>query len=207
MPSLAKNLLALTFKYDCDRFLRFRLLTKQEREELELDDAQFKRPGIELVKDAGRRWEAEKYQDLVDSGPPGTVVHRIAPAVDKSIGRRPFVKIEIVFDLLREQTPPLAIIEGEFWVLPDITPGLREAIEEYGLDPVRVRPDILWIRPGPTGVRLIGNPSPPPSFEIHIIDVKMAAEPSLRHFTEVTYYARRRSRPRSRRKASPTATG
>ena len=189
MPSLAKNLLALTFKYDCDRFLRFRLLTKQEREELELDDAQFKRPGIELVKDAGRRWEAEKYQDLVDSGPPGTVVHRIAPDVDESIGRRPFEKIEIVFDLLREQTPPLAIIEGEFRVLPDITPGLREAIEEYGLDPVRVRPDILWIRPGPTGVRLIGNPSPPPSFEIHIIDVKMAAEPSLRHFTEVTYYA------------------
>ena len=86
MPSLAKNLLALTFKYDCDRFLRFRLLTKQEREELELDDAQFKRPGIELVKDAGRRWEAEKYQDLVDSGPPGMVVHRIAPDVDESIG-------------------------------------------------------------------------------------------------------------------------
>src|SRR3954464_5506992 len=107
MPRVAKNLLALTFKYDCDRFLRFRLLTKQEKEELELDDVQYKRPGIELVEDAGRRWEAEKYQDLVDSSPLGTVVHRVAPGVDESIGRRPFEKIENVFERLGEQPPPL----------------------------------------------------------------------------------------------------
>ncbi len=51
-----------------------------------------------------------------------------------------------------------------------------------------MRPDILWIRPGGTGAPLIGNGTVP-EYEIHIIDVKMAAEPSLRHFTEVTYYA------------------
>ena len=189
MPKLAKSLLALTFKYDCDRFLRFRLLTKGEREAIGLEDVRYKRPGIELVQDAGRRWEAEKFQDLVDSGPPGAVAFAIAPDEDAAIGRKPFVKIQGVFELLREATPPLAIIEGEFPVPVDVIPGLRQAYERFGLEPVNVRPDILWIRRGPTSAPLVGDPDLRPPLEIHIIDVKMAAEPSLRHFTEVTYYA------------------
>ena len=42
------------------------------------------------------------------------------------------------------------------------------------------------------------RPGPRPPLEIHIIDVKMAAEPALRRFTEVTFYglARRRARAR-----------
>lgn len=189
MPKLAKNLLALTFKYDCDRFLRFRLLSKGQREDIGLEDAKYKRPGIELVEDAGRRWEAEKFQDLVDSSPAGSVAYRLADDEDPAIGRRPFAKVVGVFDLLRADRPPLAVVEGEFSVPVDVVPGLREAYERFGLEAVNVRPDILWIRQGPTGAPLVGEPDPRPPLEIHIIDVKMAAEPSLRHFTEVTYYA------------------
>lgn len=188
MAKLDKGTLALTFKFDCDRFLRFRLASDAERDSLGVSAETYKRPGIELIKAAGRRWEADKYQDLIDTSDAGKVVFLLEKKVDDLLGRKPFKKIQNFFDILRQQEPPQAVIEAEFTVPTDITPGLQKAYDDFGLDQVRVRPDILWIRPGGTGAPLIGNGTVP-EYEIHIIDVKMAAEPSLRHFTEVTYYA------------------
>lgn len=188
MAKLDKGALALTFKFDCDRFLRFRLASDAERDSLGVSAETYKRPGIELIKAAGRRWEADKYQDLIDTSDDGKVVFLLEDKVDDLLGRKPFKKIQNLFDILRQQEPPQAIIEAEFTVPTNITPGLQKAYDDFGLDQVRVRPDILWIRPGGTGAPLIGNRTVP-EYEIHIIDVKMAAEPSLRHFTEVTYYA------------------
>jgi len=189
MPTLDKGTIALTFKFDCDRFLRFRLATDAEREELAVEAETYKRPGIELIKAAGRRWEADKFQDLVDCCSPNTVVHRLKPDADPLVGRQPFDKVTNLFALLRQERPPLAIIEAEFDVPENITPNLPEIYEQFDLDPVRARPDIVWVRPGVTGAPLIGAPVEAPEYELHVIDVKMAAEPSLRHFTEVTYYA------------------
>ena len=188
MAKLDKGTLALTFKFDCDRFLRFRMASDAERDSLGVSAETYKRPGIELIKAAGRRWEADKYQDLIDTSDDGKVVFLLEDKVDDLLGRKPFKKIQNLFDILRQQEPPQAIIEAEFTVPTNITPGLQKAYDDFGLDQVRVRPDILWIRPGGTGAPLIGNGTVP-EYEIHIIDVKMAAEPSLRHFTEVTYYA------------------
>ncbi len=188
MAKLDKGTLALTFKFDCDRFLRFRLASDAERDSLGVSAETYKRPGIELIKAAGRRWEADKYQDLIDTSDDGKVVFLLEDKVDDLLGRKPFKKVQNLFDILRQQEPPQAIIEAEFTVPTNITPGLQKAYDDFGLDQVRVRPDILWIRPGGTGAPLIGNGTVP-EYEIHIIDVKMAAEPSLRHFTEVTYYA------------------
>lgn len=188
MAKLDKGTLALTFKFDCDRFLRFRLASDAERDSLGVSAETYKRPGIELIKAAGRRWEADKYQDLIDTSHDWKVVFLLEDKVDYLLGRKPFKKIQNLFDILRQQEPPQAIIEAEFTVPTNITPGLQKAYDDFGLDQVRVRPDILWIRPGGTGAPLIGNGTVP-EYEIHIIDVKMAAEPSLRHFTEVTYYA------------------
>lgn len=189
MPKLDKGTLALTFKFDCDRFLRFRLASDAERETLGVEAEKYKRPGIELITAAGRRWEADKYQDLIDASPRDAIEYVEKPDVDELVGRKTFDKIRNVFDILRREHPPFAIIEGEFDVPSSITPGLQRAYDTYGLEPVKARPDIIWIRPYGTGAPLIANPDPPPEYEIHIIDVKMAAEPSLRHFTEVTYYA------------------
>lgn len=188
MAKLDKGTLALTFKFDCDRFLRFRLASDAEKDRLGVSAETYKRPGIELIKAAGRRWEADKYQDLIDTSDDGKVMFLLEDKVDDLLGRKPFKKIQNLFDILRQQEPPQAIIEAEFTVPTNITPGLQKAYDDFGLEQVRVRPDILWIRPGGTGAPLIGNRTVP-EYEIHIIDVKMAAEPSLRHFTEVTYYA------------------
>lgn len=188
MPSLNKSTLALTFKFDCDRFLRFRLASKAEKAAIGLKEDTYYRPGIDLIKDAGRRWEADKYQDLIDAAGTANVEYRLG-VEDPDIGRRKFEKVENIFDILRNPHLPTAIVEGEFLVPTSITPALQEAYDKFGLDRVKARPDIIWLRPALTGAPLIGGPKDSLEYEIHIIDVKMTAEPSLRHFTEVTYYA------------------
>ena len=70
-------------------------------------------PGIELIQKAGRRWETDKYQDLIKVAGPSRVEHRVSPDFDDLIERNPFLTIENLFDILRRPDPPLAIIEAE----------------------------------------------------------------------------------------------
>ena len=189
MAKLGKSTMAQTFKFDCDRYLRFKLASEEERERYEFEEDRSKRPGIQLMQAAGHRWEADKYEDLVTVAGEDAVRHDRDLEEDPLVERRKFRKVENLFDVLREEEPPLAIIEGEFTVPLDVTPGYREAVERAGLEPVGARPDILWLRPYSTGSPLVEGHGPYPGYEIHIVDVKMAAEPSLRHFAEVTFYA------------------
>ena len=158
MPKLDKGTLALTFKFDCDRFLRFRFASDAERATLGIESDTYKRPGIELIKAAGRRWEADKYQDLIDISPPNTIEYVEHTDVDDLLGRRPFGKVENLFSILQRENLPVAIVEGEYEVPSSITPGLQQAYDTYGLEPVKARPDIIWIRPYGTGAPLIGDP-------------------------------------------------
>ncbi len=189
MPKLDKRTIAQTFRFGCDRFLRFQLATDSERESSGIASDTYKRPGIELMTAAGRQWEADKYQDLIDVSPQRSIEYVLKRDVDELIGRKPFDKITNLFEILRLPKPPSATIEAEFYVPQNITPSLQQAYETHSLDQVNARPDIIWIRPARTGARLIGSSEADPEYELHIVDVKMAAEPSLRHFTEVTFYA------------------
>jgi hypothetical protein len=191
MPELGKNTLAQTFKFDCDRFLRFQLTTDAEKAELDLKSDIYKRPAIALVQQAGHRWETDKYQDLLETAGAGQIEHRISPECNDLIERHPFLSIQNIFDILRRPEPPLAVIEAKFRVPLTITPNFQELHDQYGIETIYAIPDILWIRRAPTGSPLISTGVPragTPEYEIHIIDVKMAGEPALRHFTEVTFY-------------------
>src|SRR5437879_4596303 len=116
MPQLGKSTLAQTFKFDCDRFLRLQMASGAERTALNLESDEFKRPGIELIQKAGRRWETDKYQDLLDVAGASRVEHRIAPDCDPLVERNLFLPIEKVFEILRRTAPPLAVIEAKFRV-------------------------------------------------------------------------------------------
>src|SRR5919108_3529436 len=105
MPELGKNTLAQTFKFDCDRFLRFQLATDMEKDTLDLESDKFKRPGIRLIQEAGHRWETDKYQDLLDTAGAGQIEHRISRDYDDLIERHPFLPIQDVFDILRRPEP------------------------------------------------------------------------------------------------------
>ncbi len=216
---LGKNDLALTAKFDCDRFLRFRVATDAERggitltetstdddgntiqEEIPLEKyvARAKgRPGIQLVTQAGQRYEIDRFEDLIAvNGVSATAEEGTTPVAfqraereDRTLGKAKFKPVELL-DTLRQGTPPTAVIEGQFAVPATLTPALEEAYRDYGLDRAAARPDILWIRPAAEAdvdaADLLG-PADDPEYVLTVIDVKMAADPSLRHFVEVAYY-------------------
>lgn len=191
MRQLDKSTLAQTFKFDCDRFLRLKLATPEEGGRLEItnDDLEKYRPGIKLVREEGVRWETEKYQDLIDLSPVNTIAFRLKNEIDRRFGRRIFDKISEAefFDFLRQDAPPELIIQPKFIAPQNITPALAEAYRLYNLEPVSVIPDILWIKKRQSDTPLI-NAEDSVEYEIHVIDVKMTAEPNLRHFAEVTFY-------------------
>lgn len=188
---LGKATLAQTFKFDCDRFLRLKLATPDEKKRLKITDKELAeyRPGIGLVMDEGVRWETEKYQDLIDLAPPGAIESRLEPEIDQRFGRRLFAQIpeDEALDILRRDAPPALIFQPKFLAPQSITPALEIAYQLYELDKVHIVPDILWIKRRSSETDLI-KPENTIEYEIHVIDVKMAAEPNLRHFAEVTFY-------------------
>ncbi|MEJ7810910.1 MAG: hypothetical protein WKG32_10920 [Gemmatimonadaceae bacterium] len=208
MPKLDKSTLALTFRYDSDRFLKFRLTSEETLGRIGalkvVTDGRGRpharphvlRPGLGLAKAAGAGWEILKFEDLIDAVGRDRVHHRRSSRVHRQVKRRRFLAVgeQELLQVLGRFTPPDAVIEAEFLVPDDITEGLRRAHADHRLDPVRARPDILWIRRASASTPLMTPPGRRrvpgrPPFEIHVIDVKYSAEPSLRHFTEVTFYA------------------
>lgn len=126
---------------------------------------------------------------MVDLSPPNTIVFRLENIVDPRFGRHLFDKIPETefFDILRQEKLPSIIFQPEFIAPRKITPALETAYRLHDLATVRVRPDILWIRKSQADTPLI-NAKGSVEYEIHVIDVKMTAEPNLRHFAEVTFY-------------------
>ena len=185
--TLSKSVLSQVLRYECDRLLRFRLATSDEKTDSGIETQKYKRPAIELIQSQGGKWETDKYHDFIYAAGAGNVVYQEGTTVDPFLGFRRFETVDL-FTALRRVSPPIGIIEGEFKIPNDITMMLKALYEEYGLEPVRARPDILWIRRAPTGAPLLG-PKRTPEFEIHIVDVKLQAEPTISHFAEVTFYA------------------
>ncbi len=190
MASFSKRTIAEYFKFGCDRFLRYILANKNEIDNGIVPNRTIGklRPGINLMLDAANKWEADKYNDLISFN--SSVNYILDNKVDDSIGQQPFKKVENLFELLKLEIPPFAIIEASFKVPETISPSFKILKEKYGVDVGNVNPDIILIRPFSSGSPLIDFDSQsPPQFELHIVDVKLASEASLKHFTEVTYYA------------------
>src|SRR5215211_2213544 len=160
MAKLGKSMMAQTFKFDCDRYLRFKLASEEEKARHGFEEDRNKRPGIQLMTAAGQRWEADKYEDLIAVTEEGAIHYDRNTEVDSLVERRLFRKVENLFELLGTEEPPLGIIEGEFTVPLDVTPGYREAVQRAGLEPVGARPDILWLRPYGTGAPLVEGHGP-----------------------------------------------
>ncbi len=62
MRKFGKNTIAQTFKFECDRFLRFQLSTLQEKVSIDIkkfDALGYIRKGVELMAKEGHKWETE----------------------------------------------------------------------------------------------------------------------------------------------------
>lgn len=191
MAKLDKSTVALTFKFDCERFLRYRLATRTEVKSKVVPDAialrNADRPGIKLITAQGRAWEARCYDDIVKASK-GSVAFEPGK-YDDEIERKTYDVVKNLDTWLAKSAPPSFIVEAQFNVPGSIGQGLKNALDSGRLEAALGRPDILWIRPFDDKVPLIRAATPSCKYIIHVIDVKLAAEPSLRHFVEVTFYA------------------
>lgn len=193
MPKLSKRVLAETFKTDCDRFFRFELANSKEKESIEIDGDRYTlgiRPGVQLMQEAGNKWEIDKYNDLIFGYGEDKITFIKKSSINARLGVKEFSEVTNIQTVLNNDTPPSAIIEGSFQIPKSVSKELQDACNEFGIEPSKAIPDIIWIRPYSTDSPLIQNDTDePPEYELHIIDVKMAAQASLKHFTEVTFYA------------------
>ena len=193
MARLSKRVLAETFKTDCERFFRFELANNAEKKHIEIDGDKYvlgNRPGVRLMQEAGNKWEIDKYDDLISGYGEENVKFEKRDTVNTRLGVREYKEIPNIIEVLKQDTPPKAIIEGSFSIPESVSQALIEACKRFGIEPSRAIPDIIWIRPYNNETPLIQDyGETEPEFELHIIDVKMAAEASLKHFTEVTFYA------------------
>jgi hypothetical protein len=191
MGKLNKSVVALTFKFDCDRFLRYRLATKSEQEGRNpvpnANRERSSRPGIQLVTYQGRVWEAQCFDDICEVAK-GRVAASKSTDDDEDLQRPTYQPIHDLDKLLRKPAPPEFIVEAEFPVPGSLSPALKVAVDSGRLEEASARPDLLWVRPFDGQVALIKADKKPKSV-LHVIDVKLAAEPALRHFVEVTFYA------------------
>ena len=191
MSKLDKSTVALTFKFDCDRFLRYRLATPAEVKSEAVPNAialrNASRPGINLITAQGRAWEARCYDDIVRASK-GTTAY-VEGEFDKEIDRHRYGVVKDLSARLFRQTPPTFIIEAQFEVPGSVGRGLKDALDSKRLDVALGRPDLLWIRPFQEAVPLVAPAPAGCEYIIHVVDIKLAAEPSLRHFVEVTFYA------------------
>ncbi len=207
MPQISKLALSRFVRTECKRQLRFHLspATKAYRAEREAEGMPPKqppRPGFEYLVDAGKEWEAAKVADLAKTlheskGESEAAV--IGEQYEDELGRLRYREIELAKHLPRAHAPCF-IVEGVF----DIGPTFERALDieaqrqELRLDYARLRPDLLEVAaPGTfdSGARVApdGRVEPlDPSddrVQLRAIDIKLTAEPSPAHFSEVTLYS------------------
>ena len=99
MTKISKQTIAQTFKFNCDRYLRFELSNKKEKKDIGIDGIELgARPAVELMVEAGKKWEADKYQDLIDCiGKQGKILYQLEDEINERMGIKPFKQINNLF--------------------------------------------------------------------------------------------------------------
>lgn len=128
------------------------------------------RPGIETIQEIGHDWEKEQFLQLIEAiEDDEKIAYSYVPV--KGEEKDHFEEVDLIKQLTSKKVPEL-IIEASFEF-----ENIFENIDYDVFDFEGARPDIIWITDN-DGVKVL-----------NIIDIKTAAEPSLKHFSEVVLYA------------------
>lgn len=160
MVSIGKKIISDYAEFNCER-----LVKKILNGEKGLEPGK-KRPGIGHISEEGNRWGKHIYNDLIEAVPELVIF-------SYNEEKEEYDNIDGLDILKKNNKEELLIIEADFET-PNETFNIP--LSEYKMK--NSRPDILWIRRMPNSDKLI----------ISIIDVKTTPEPSLKHFSELTYY-------------------
>lgn len=201
MPLLTKQVIAHYVRTECQRRLRLDLSPdnstyRAERVAEGMPEPQQPRPGLQLLREAGDEWEAEKLDEL----------HRllgaanlIGTAVTVSGAPTEFrnVALESVID---------TAAAGRFIVRPRFgvgatfvdALGLQSITSAHDLHYGDLIPDLVQVRPADPradvyGVLPNGDTFPLAAddrrLRLRLIDIKLTAEPNPGYFAEIVFYA------------------
>lgn len=176
-----KTTVAQTLRFDCDRYLALELSEAKTLNGKDVKRETSRKAGMLSVKEAGKHWETNCYQSLVDSIGEDKVLF-------KKKGKE-FIEVEDFESSLNPNDQKTFIIQPKFKVKGEDFELLKKAYDDFHLQTANVIPDLLWFKPSHRNDKIIGEAKPTAKFTIHVIDVKLSAEPNMRHFAEVTYYA------------------
>ena len=157
---LSKRTLSQFIRFDCERLLKNMMLPEKEG----ISPGK-ERPGIETIQDIGKEWEKEQFSQLTEAVDASRIAYNYNKKEEK------FDPIDLIKVLKSKKVPEL-ILEASFEFI-----NIFEHLDYKVFKFEGARPDIIWLTED-NGKKVI-----------NIIDIKTAAEPSLKHFSEVVLYA------------------
>lgn len=195
---VTKQAMSSFVRAECLKQLRLSLTHEKKcaahRSAQGMPDEQQPRPGIQLLREAGDEWEAEKLGDLAVSFGHPAVLGKSKPLGG---GRVKFGNADLI-DLITEAAPGTFMAQAEFPVTPTFESalGIADYRVRYEMGFADVRPDIIQVlgqgQLGRLAVTSRGDvvtiPDNDERMQLRVIEIKLTAQPSANYFAEVTYY-------------------
>jgi hypothetical protein len=176
---LTRSSLFQTLRFDCDRFLSFRL-TAEGRELTEKSSYVHQRLfSRRLIGIFEQQWKLSCYEELLNATAAEDVAYIRANEINDALQAYPFRRVEKILEYLRKEEPPQFIIKGSAVAPTDLVEGVKATYETFKLSPEILEFDFLWIQPIKDSVT--------PRYSISIIDIRLAEIPSLTHRMELIY--------------------
>jgi DNA replication ATP-dependent helicase Dna2 len=167
-----------------------------------MPEPQQPRPGLQLLREAGDEWEAEKLSEVLRLFGANAVFGNITtvPSTGATVFRdAPLAR------LVRSARPDTFLIRSQYEIAPgshfESALGIADLRAIYGLRYSDLVPDIIHVVPQgriatttrDVGVDATGNTfallSTDSRLRLRIIDVKLTAEPNPGYFAEIAYYS------------------
>jgi DNA replication ATP-dependent helicase Dna2 len=199
MPRLQKQTISKFLENECKRQLFLNLQVEKDLDNITYPK-RIVRPAIQDVRELGDQWEAEKIEDIVQAFGANRLIG------DKStkliLGTQGQI-LPVYADVPLSSKLPSAsentfLVQAEYEV-----PSLflqqhrldRFAVQPNPLKLSDLRPDLIWVRSAGTysqyvraDGRVVDVLPGDTRKQLQIIDIKLTAEPSRRHYVEVVYY-------------------
>ncbi len=199
MPYLTKRAISSYLRTECQRRLKLDLSPENaqfaaERTAQNMPPRAVGRPGLQALTTAGNEWEEAKINDLVQTFGLNTILGNPVPTNN---GTHKFNQVSLEH-VIPQAVANSFLVQTQYEVGPafEASLGIGAFRTAHNLEYAELRPDIIQVlavgsatqevRPDGT---IVDVTSADTRLPLRIIDIKLAAEPSVPYLAEVTYYA------------------
>jgi len=199
MPRLQKQTISKFLENECKRQLFLNLQVEKDLNNVTYPQ-RIVRPAIQDVRELGDQWEAEKIEDIVQAfGASRLIGTRSTKLILSTQGQILPVYADVpLISILPSALENTFLVQAEYKV-----PSLflqQHRLERFDVqpDPLKLsdlRPDLIWVRSAGTYSQYVTADgrirdvlSGDTRKQLQLIDIKLTAEPSRRHYVEIVYY-------------------